>query len=90
MSWERVEEKDGLETAILKGTKPGGPAAKVAGSLRLINGVTLVSVDGTRCAGLGYKDQINLIREAGRQSPALLWCESMQANVTLTMEHTAQ
>jgi len=66
MSWERVEEKDGLETAILKGTKPGGPAAKVAGSLGLINGVTLVSVDGTRCAGLGYKDQINLIREAGR------------------------
>ena len=67
LSWGMARSDDEtIETAVLKGTKAGSPAGKIAGSLGLVRGVTLVAVNDTRCAGLSYTEQIQLIRDAHR------------------------
>ena len=65
--WGMAQSADKtIETAVLKGTKAGSPAGKVAESVGLVPGATLVAVNGSRCAGLSYTDQIQLIRDATR------------------------
>ena len=67
LSWGMARSDDEtIETAVLKGTKAGSPAGKIAGSLGLVPGVTLVAVNDSRCAGLSYTEQIQLIRDAHR------------------------